>query len=138
MKIALWCTASLMIAVLLTGAIGYAPTLSNWGAAGIRSMMVVGLTCLVASVAALIPVIIVAPRWPNQLGPAILAGSGVRLFVTIAVLACYQLLAHPHMSSFLFWATVFYLVVLAIDTSFGVVVIRRSYPTTKQIEGQAA
>lgn len=125
--------------MIATAAIGYAPTQTRWGAEGVNSMLVIAGICLATAVLAFIPMMIVAPRWPDQIGSAALAGMGLRLFLTMGSMVCYQILLRPQFESFLFWAVIYYLIVLAIDTTFGVIAIKRFYrPTPPRSEGIAS
>lgn len=129
----------LILAVASAAAIGYAPTAARWGAEGVASMTAVGSICLVTALLAFAPIVIVAPRWPEQIGSAALAGTVLRLILTIAGMIGYQVLARPHFESFLFWAVIFYLLVLAIDTTFGVLAIQKYYRATPpRKEGSAS
>lgn len=139
MKLSILCISCLFITVIATAAIGYAPTQTRWGAEGVNSMLVIAGICLATAVLAFIPMMIVAPRWPDQIGSAALAGMGLRLFLTMGSMVCYQILLRPQFESFLFWAVIYYLIVLAIDTTFGVIAIKRFYrPTPPRSEGIAS
>lgn len=127
MKLSLYCFASLILAVAAAAGIGYAPTLSRWGAEGVSSMAACATICLASALIAMLPMIYVAPRWPDQIGSAALAATVIRLMLTMAAMVGYEILARPQMESFLTWAVVFYLLVLAIDTTFGVIAIQRHY-----------
>lgn len=127
MKLSLTCVGSLIVAVLCAAAIGYAPTQSRWGVDGLESMSAVAIICLATAVLAFLPIVFVAQRWPQQIGSAALAGTVLRLMLTMVAMAAYQIMARPQMESFLFWAVIFYLLVLMIDTTFGVIAIQRYY-----------
>jgi len=121
------CGVTLIVAVLAAGAVGYVPTQSRWGAEGVQSMMVVAGICLGAAVLGAVPMAIVARLHPDMIGQAALAGLVIRLFAAMGGCITYQLLGAPHMASFMFWAVVFYLILLAVETTFGVVAVRRHY-----------
>lgn len=70
---------------------------------------------------------VVARRWPMHIGQAALAGTGIRLLVTAGLGLSYQTLAKPHLASFLAWAVIYYLLLLAIETTFAVIAVRRYY-----------
>lgn len=136
MKLTLICALCLLLAIAATVALGYAPSHDRWGAEGQQSLLAVAAICGGASLIALIPMAIVAPRYPDYIGQAALAGTVIRLMLTMGVLVAYQVLYQPHMASFLFWAPVFYLVLLAIETTFGVLAVKRYYrPTPKSTDG---
>lgn len=127
MKLFLATVFSLLGAVVLAGAIGYGPTQSRWGEAGVRSMTAIGVICAIAAFIGALPMAVVARRWPVHIGQAALAGTGIRLLVTAGLGLSYQTLAKPHLASFLFWAVVFYMLLLAIETIFAVSFVRRYY-----------
>ncbi|HKQ49230.1 MAG TPA: hypothetical protein VJZ71_14255 [Phycisphaerae bacterium] len=118
---------SLLGAVFLAGAIGYGPTQSRWGDAGVRSMTAIGVICVIAALIGALPMAVVARRWPVHIGQAALAGTGIRLLVTAGLGLAYQTMAKPHLTSFLFWAVVFYMLLLVIETTFAVIGVRRFY-----------
>lgn len=70
---------------------------------------------------------IVAPRWPGQIGNAVLGATVIRLLGTMGCMAAYQIIAAPHDAAFLFWATVIYMILLAVDVTFGVIAIQKHY-----------
>lgn len=121
-------------AILVAGAIGFQPTRSHWGADGVRGMVAIGLICLGAAVVGAAPIGIVAPRWPSYIGQAALAGTTIRLMLTAGAGYAYQQLASPHLGSYLLWAGVFYLLLLAVETCFSVMAVRWFYP----VPGKAA
>lgn len=127
MKLFLATIFSLLGAVVLAGAIGYVPTQSRWGEAGLRSMTAIGVICSIAAVIGALPIVVVARRWPMHIGQAALAGTGIRLLVTAGLGLSYQTIAKPHLASFLVWAAIFYLLLLAIETTFAVISVRRYY-----------
>lgn len=98
-------------------------------------MLAVAGICLCTAVLALIPMALIAPKWPQHIGQAVLAGTVIRLLLTMMGCVGYQIIAQPQLGSFLFWATIFYLLLLTIETGFGVAAIRRYYrvkPTNKE------
>jgi hypothetical protein len=128
-----------LVAVVAGGmAIGSGPTAARWGDEGLRSMRAVGLICLASAVAGMIPLAAVAVRWPMHIGQAALAGTGLRLFLTILLGAAYQTLARPHLASFLFWAVAFYCALLVVETVFGVLVVRAFFRAPGGLEGKTA
>lgn len=139
MKLFLFSLVSLILVVVLAAAIGYAPTQDRWGDEGVRSMIAVSTICLIAVLIGGLPMVIIAPRWPDQIGQAVLAGTGIRLILTIFLGIGYQVLMQPHLDSFLFWAVVVYLLLLSVETTFGIVAIRRYYKAPqKTTEGVSA
>lgn len=129
MKVKLYLTTvfSLVCAVILAGAIGYGPTQSRWGVEGVRSMTSVGIICSIAAIIGALPIAVVSRRWPMQIGQAALAGTGIRLLMTAGLGLSYQTLAKPHLASFLAWAVIDYLLLLAIETAFALIAVRRNY-----------
>lgn len=73
---------------------------------------------------------VIAARRPVHIGQAAFAGTGIRLLLAMPLLIAYQVIAQPHMASFMFWATVLYLLLLAIETPFAVVAVQRFYRAT--------
>lgn len=122
----------------IAAAIGYLPTRQSWGDDGVRSLTAIGLICLATSVVGAAPIGLVAPRWPAYIGQAVLAGTTIRLMLTVGIGYAYQQLARPHLSSYLLWACVFYLLLLVVETCFGVLAIRRHYVAPSQCEGTPA
>jgi hypothetical protein len=128
----------LALVVVATAAIGYSPTQDRWGADGVDGMIAVAAICLGSALVALIPLAFVAPRYPDYIGQAALGATVIRLLLTMGALVAYQVLKQPHMASFLFWAPVFYLLLLAIETTFGVIMVKRHYRTMPtQTDGAA-
>ncbi len=130
MKLTIYFAILLIVVVALTLAIGYSPTLSRWGDEGVASMMAVAVICLASAIVSILPLAFVAPRYPDQIGPAALGATVIRLFLTMGLLVAFQVMQQPHMASFLFWAPVFYLLLLAIETTFGVIMVKRYYRVT--------
>src|SRR5437868_15056155 len=93
-------------AVAAACAIGYVPTRTQWGDAGVRSMMAVDVICLGAALVGAIPMLYVAPRWPSAIGQAALGGMTVRLMLTAAAGLGYQAIAKPHERAYLTWAAI--------------------------------
>lgn len=122
--------------MLGTVAVGIAPSREHWGEPGVISLYAVAAICGGAALVALVPMAIVAPRYPDHIGQAALGGTVIRLLLTMGALVFYQMLYQPHLVSFLFWAPVFYLILLAIETTFGVLAVKRYYrPTPKSENG---
>ncbi len=139
MKLLLLSLLSLILVVVLATAIGYAPTKDRWGDEGVSSMFAVSAICLAAALLAGLPMVIIAPRWPEHIGQAVLAGMGIRLFLTMLLGIGYQVLMQPHLGSFLFWAVAVYLSLLVVETAFNVVATRRYYKAPqKTTEGVSA
>jgi hypothetical protein len=130
LKLSIICILCLFAAVIATAAMGYAPTQARWGAEGVSSMIGIAVICLSSAIIAFVPIMIVAPNWPDQIGSAALAGTVLRLLLTVGGMLGYQVLFKPHFASFLFWSVIFYLLVLAIDTTFGAIAIKKYYRST--------
>ena len=138
MKLFLYSGLCLAGVVLAAVAVGYSPTLDRWGAAGVDSMIAVAVICFAAAAIGAVPLVIVAPRWPDQIGQAVLGGTVIRLLLTMAFAGVYQLIYDPHLASFLSWATIIYLLLLTVETTFGVLAIRRFYRAPRKTEGTSA
>ena len=128
MKISIACLISLCVVTAILVLVGQSPTEARWGAEGVASLRAVAVICLVSAFAGLLPIALVAAKWPSYLGQAALGGTAIRLLLTMAVGAAYQTLAQPHLPSFLFWAVVIYCVLLAIETGFSVYLARSFFP----------
>jgi hypothetical protein len=137
-KLVITCLLCLILVTALAFAIGYQPTSRAWGADGIRSMTAVGAICLGAAVVGFLPTAFIAATRPTYIGQAALGATVLRLLVTITAGGIYQTVSKPHLPSFLLWAVVFYCLLLAVETGFGVVLIRRSYPAQNHVRGVSA
>ena len=136
MKLTLTCVILLILTVAATVAIGYRPTEARWGTEGVTNLFVVAAICLMSALVALIPLVLVSLWHPDQIGAAGLAATVIRLFLTMGALVAYQIIKDPQMASFIFWSPIFYLLLLAIETTFGVLFVRRYYrPSTSTNEG---
>lgn len=129
MKTVFLCILSLFAVVGAAGAIGYRPTLARWGNEGVRSMMAIGVICLASALIGLMPLAMASMLKPSLIGQAALSGTLIRLVLTGGGLFGYQTMAHPQLGAFLFWAVVFYMLLLAVETGFGVYLTKRFYPT---------
>ncbi len=129
MKISIACLISLCVVTAMLVLVGRAPTEARWGVEGVASLRAVAIICLGSAFVGLLPIAVVAMKWPSYVGQAALGGTVIRLMLTMAVGAAYQTLAQPHLPSFLFWAVVIYCVLLAIETAFSVYLTRRFFPT---------
>jgi hypothetical protein len=139
LKIFLYCHVALVLAVAAAVSIGYGPTLHRWGDQGIASMFAAAAICLsVALLPALLMAVIAAQR-PVHIGQAAFAGTMIRLLLAMPLLIAYQVFARPQVESFMYWATVLYLLLLAIETPFAVLAVRRFYcATPRPREGPAS
>lgn len=117
---------------------GHGYTASRWGDDGIRSMYAVGAICLGAAVAAFLPVALVASRWPGQIGNAAIAATAIRLLLTMSAAGIYQVIYKPHLTSFLFWAVIYYCLLLAVETGFNLLLVRRHYRNPLRSNGGQA
>jgi len=132
------CILCLITATLAASAIGYRPTMARWGQDGLRSLAATGTICLGAALVAIVPLAVVSIRKPSYIGQAALAATTLRLLLTMIAGGIYQTTAKPDLSSFLFWAVVFYLLLLTVETCFGVLLVRRYYRPPVQTRGRPA
>lgn len=121
----------LTAAVVLAVAFGSNPTQTRWGADGISAMYASAAICLIASVIGALPLPIVARKAPSYVGQAAFAGTALRLLLTGAMAGIYQSSTAVHLRSFLTWLASLYLLLLVIDTIFGVIIVRRNYADTR-------
>ena len=116
---------ALMAVVALAVGIGYTPTQARWGAVGVGSMWAAAGICLAAAFVAAVPLVVAARRWPTYVGQAALGGTVIRLLVTGALTVGYQVSRPVHLQSLLVWLVVLYLLLLAVETTLGIVVVRK-------------
>ncbi|MCP4593188.1 MAG: hypothetical protein GY842_20825 [bacterium] len=105
-------------------ALGYRPTEGRWGAEGLASMWAAAVICLAAGVASAVPVAVVGLSRPTYVGQAALAGTGIRLALTAFLALGYQSWTAVHLSSFLTWLLILYLLLLAAETIISVTIVR--------------
>jgi len=125
LKIIVYCGVALILAAVAAAAVGYLPTRQRWGAEGVESLFAVTCICLAVALLPAGIMALFAVKWPAHIGQAAFAGTAIRLMLTMFFLVVYQVLMRPHLASFLFWATTLYLLLLAIETPFAVLVVRR-------------
>ena len=135
MRLSLLCLGCLIVVVGITTAVGYGPTEARWGVEGLRSMKAIATICLIAAAVGFIPMAVAAIWKPDFVGQAALAGTAIRLLVTLGLAGAYETLASPHLASFLFWAVLYYCMFLAVETVFGVLLVRRHYPGGQGMKG---
>ena len=122
----------MLIAIIAAAtAIGYAPTERQWGELGVRSMWAATSICGVAGMIAILPIPFVAAFSPGNVGNAIFAGTAIRLLVTMPLMLAFQMMTEVHLPSFLIWMLVLYMPLLVAETTAGVIVVRRAYPTKR-------
>ena len=131
-KIVTTCLASLVLATLIVVVLGRPYTRLHWGESGVDSLHAIAVICLGAAILGFAPIAVIASRWPDQIGQAALAGTVIRLIGTVMGGAAYQTLAKPHLASFLFWAVILYCVLLAIETGFGVYLVRHYFTARRK------
>ncbi len=132
MKIISACILTLVAVTIVAALVGKGPTEARWGEDGVRSMYAVGAICLGAAIVAFLPVALVAIRWPSQIGNAAIAATAIRLLLTMSAAGVYQVMAKPHLASFLFWAVVYYCLLLTVETGFNLLLVRRQYKNPSQ------
>ena len=92
MKLTVYFAILLICIVALAAAVGYSPTQAKWGEDGIASMKAVAAICLASALVSILPLAFVAPRYPDQIGPAALAATAIRLLLTMGLLVGFQVL----------------------------------------------
>lgn len=138
MKLVAACILCLLAATAGAYLIGYGPTMSRWGEEGIRSMNAVGTICLAAAIVAFMPLVVVLIHRPAYIGQVALAGTVLRLLLTMAAGGIYQTMAKPQMESFLLWAVIFYCLLLTVETGFGVLLVKKYYRSSADYRGTPA
>lgn len=81
--------------------------------------------CYASAIVALLPVVLVGPRYPDYLMQAGLGAMGLRMFLTLAVGAWYLWEKQPPRMTFMMSVVVFYLVALAAETWIAIDSVRR-------------
>ncbi len=76
---------------------------------------------------AMVPLAWAALARPEQVGMAALAGTAVRLLVTIPAAFAYQMSGVVHAPSFTYWLLVLYLPLMAVETAIAVALIQRTF-----------
>ena len=89
-----------------------------------------GLICLIMTIISLIPLTVATRVYRDWLGHACLAGSTIRLLLTLfAGLAAYELAIEPQQKmTFVLWLLGFYLVLLVWETITAAGIIKMFYP----------
>ena len=85
MKISIVCLIALCVATAILVLVGQSPTEARWGAEGVASLRAVAVICLASAFAGLLPIALVAAKWPSYLGQAALGGTAIRLLLTMAI-----------------------------------------------------
>jgi len=121
----------MLAAIGLTLAVGYGLTMRRWGPEGVEAMWAAAVICSVSSVLGAIPVYLAARLSPTNVGQMAFAGTAIRLLAAGALAGAYQMMASLHLKPFLSWMVVLYLLLLVIDTTFGVLLVRRYHEPAK-------
>lgn len=116
--------AVVALAVLLAEA----PVAGRWGAVGMQALHAAAVICLVAAVAAAIPLGLAATYWRQYAPQVAFAGTAIRLLGTAALGLGYQSLANPHLPSFLTCLFGVYITLLVVETVLIVYIVKRVYP----------
>lgn len=119
----------LVVTAAIVAALGYRPTRDAWGESGIHSLWAANGICLAGALVAAVPVAWLASRKSPHTPQACLAGTVIRLLVSGGLAMGYQARANVHLRSFLIWLLGAYLALLAVETVFNVIVIRRYWPS---------
>jgi hypothetical protein len=94
-------------------------------AAKANAVTAAAVICFGAAAVALLPVVLVAPRYPDYIMQAGLGAMLLRLVLTLAVGAWYLWAKEPPRSTFMMSAVLFYLVALAAETWIAIDSVRR-------------
>jgi len=111
---------------LLLGAIGYLPTLSKAGETALPAMwLALGVSCIGSAIGA-VPIATARAGSGGMEGLKLFTASMVlRLLIVAALAGAVIWLVGPERKPFLLWLAISYLVLLAADTGFAQVVLRR-------------
>ena len=116
---------------------GAYPSWRLGGREGLEAMALAGVICVVVAVTSLVPVVVAVVRQADWLGQACLAGTTVRMLVTVAAgVVCYVVM-RPATFAYAMWMVVFYLVLLAWETVWVSGIIKAKYATNSPSSGLA-
>lgn len=113
-------------------AAGYGYTQTHFGSTGLEAMWVAAIICIATSAVAAVPVVMVAKWQPGYVGQAAFAGTAIRLMLTCGAAGAWQMFHAVHLRAFLGWLTVLYMLLLVVDTAFGVLLVRRHLPRGRE------
>lgn len=125
MKVFFYSALCLIGIVLIVAAIAVGPTHDKWGEEGVRSLKAAAVICLSAALLGVLLISIVAAYRPARVGQAVASGTTLHMILTGVIGYAYHVVAKPHLSSFLVWAGVFYLILLIVETGVGAFAVRR-------------
>ncbi len=117
------------LAVLLAAAVGLSPTQARVGPDGVAAM---GLACglsLLATILGSLPVAWAALSSPKHVKNLGFSASLFRLVILSLLAALAALLADLHLKTFLLWLGISYVVALAAEVVFLVLLIRKAEAT---------
>ena len=120
MRTLLW--VILVSGIALGGIIFAAPRLVEPPAAS--AIVAAACICLAAGLVALIPLMLVAPRWPDYLMQAGMGAMVIRLFLTLGVGAVYLRAYAPLKTTFMMAVVVFYLILVVAETGIAVRLVK--------------
>lgn len=98
-----------------------------WGPIAASTMWPAAFICLAGALVAMVPLVWVALTLPRQIAMAALAGTAIRLLVTIVAAFIYQMSANVHTPSFTFWLMALYLPLLAVETVAAVILVQQTF-----------
>lgn len=124
---------------LAFGAVWFAAPV-YWPAAEAEALVAAAAICLIAALAAMVPVAWANARSPKLLNEAGLAAMGLRMFLTLGAGGAYWAMADPPKSFYLKSMAAWYLALLAVETGVIVFVTRRHWGATppRSREGQSS
>ena len=97
-------------------AVGYLPTRTLAGPAGVSAMFLGMGIALVAALAGLVPPLLFVQRPPREQLTAVLTGMAIRFILTLGLLIAVMLAGQVHRVSAALWVAIGYVVLLAVDT----------------------
>lgn len=117
---------TLIVAALVSGAIGAWPTCALAGNAGLVGMTVGLCIALVAALGGVLPIIVALPLDPPRRLTAQLAGMALRFVLALGLLIAAILTGYTAKLPLALWTAIGYIVLLAVDTVGLTWLLRRS------------
>jgi hypothetical protein len=114
------------LAVLLAGALGFAPTRSVGGDQAVLAMFVACGLSAIAAIAGSLPVALAAKRAPDKVPAAALGATMLRLSVLVVLAVPVAFLVELNLRALLVWVGISYLAALAAEVVALLPLVRRT------------